>query len=356
MKRFVSLILLICFIAVKGWGQEVKVDAKIDSLQILVGQQTKIRLQVAMDAAQKAVLPTFNDTIVKGVEVVHQAVPDTQMLNNGKRMVLTKMYTVTSFDSALYYIPPIEVLVNNKVYKSKSMALKVYSIPVDTLHPDQYYPQKNVQNPPFVWADWYASMACALMVIPLIVLIVMLIIRIRDNKPIIRIIKMEKKLPAHEQAMREMEKIKQDKIWKQGLTKDYYTQLTDVIRNYINQRFGFNAMEMTSSEIIEKLKELHKTEDLSGLNELFATADLVKFAKYSPMLNENDSNLITAIGYINDTKLVEEETQKQPEEVKVIEKRPLRIKIILYTLAGAASVALISCIIYIIRDIYTYFF
>ena len=83
-------------------AQQVTVDAKIDSLQLLIGEQAKITLEVSMDANQKLQLPVVLDTLVRGVEVLDIAKPDTQMLNEGKRMLIEQQYTITSFDSALY--------------------------------------------------------------------------------------------------------------------------------------------------------------------------------------------------------------------------------------------------------------
>ena len=86
-------------------------------------------------------------------------------------------------------------------------------------------------------------------------------------------------------------------------SKAYYTRLTDTLRKYIEERYGFNAMEMTSSEIIEKLTATQDEKALSELRHLFLTADLVKFAKYSTLINENDMNLVNAIAFIDQTKL-----------------------------------------------------
>ena len=105
-------------------AQSVTVDATIDSLQILIGEQAKIKLQVALDADKRAIFPAYTDTLVRGVEIIDIAKPDTQMLNDGRRSLITQEYTVTSFDSALYYLPPMEVLVDNKAYRSKALALK----------------------------------------------------------------------------------------------------------------------------------------------------------------------------------------------------------------------------------------
>lgn len=137
MNKYILLIVLLFLVSGRIAAQSVTVDAKIDSLQILIGEQAKVQLQVAMDAKQRAVFPSFTDTLVRGVEIVDIAKPDTQYLNDRQRMLITQEYTVTSFDSALYYIPPMGVRLIIK-YKSKALALKVYSMPVDTLHPDQF--------------------------------------------------------------------------------------------------------------------------------------------------------------------------------------------------------------------------
>ena len=266
MNKYILLIVLLFLVSGRIAAQSVTVDAKIDSLQILIGEQAKVQLQVAMDAKQRAVFPSFTDTLVRGVEIVDIAKPDTQYLNDRQRMLITQEYTVTSFDSALYYIPPMGVKIDNKEYKSKALALKVYSMPVDTLHPDQFFGQKTVMKAPFAWEDWYGLIACSFLALPLLGLLIYLIIRIRDNKPIIRKVKVEPKLPPHQLAMKEIERIKTEKIWQKGQSKEYYTELTDALRTYIKNRFGFNALEMTSSEIIDKLLEFNDKEAIKQVN------------------------------------------------------------------------------------------
>lgn len=356
MKRYFLLVLLLGMWMSNIFAQSVTVDAMIDSLQILIGEQAKITLEVSTDANKRAIFPIFKDTIVRGVEVLDVAKPDTQYLNDRKRLLIKQQYTVTSFDSALYYLPPMEVKVDSQSYFSKSLALKVYSVPVDTLHPDQFFGPKSVMQPPFVWGDWYGVFLRGALLILIGFLLFYLIRRFFDNKPIIRKVKVEPKLPAHQLAMEEIARIKDEKIWQKGMSKEYYVQLTDAIRNYIKDRFGFNALEMTSSEIISKLLEVKDKEAISDLKLLFETADLVKFAKHNPLMNENDANLVNAIDFINETKIVEEENAKpEPTEITIIEKRPLRIKIILgvsiLVLVGSA----VAFVIYIIRALYTYF-
>ena len=115
-KRYVKALwcVLLLFIAAPAVKAQVTVEATIDSLQLLIGEQAKIKLQVSMDANQKLRLPLLRDTLVTGVEILDVAKPDTQLLNNDKRWLISQEYTITSFDSALYYLPPFEVLVNDQ--------------------------------------------------------------------------------------------------------------------------------------------------------------------------------------------------------------------------------------------------
>ena len=356
MKRYLFLITLLVALTGRAVAQSVVVDATIDSLQILIGEQAKIKLQVSLDANKRAIFPVYTDTLIRGVEIIDVAKPDTQLLNDGRRSVITQEYTVTSFDSALYYLPPMKVIVDNKPYLSKALALKVYSMPVDTLHPDQFFGPKTVMQAPFAWEDWYVAIACVLLFVPILLLLIYLVKRIRDNQPIIRKVKVEPKLPPHQLAIQEIERIKNEKVWQKGLSKEYYTELTDAIRTYIKDRFGFNALEMTSSEIIDKLLDMNDKDAIKDLRELFQTADLVKFAKHNPLMNENDANLINAIDFINETKEKEDENAKpQPTEITIIEKRSLRTKVLLGAGIVVLAAALIGSLIYIGSELYNYF-
>lgn len=110
MRKIIFLITLLGLLTGRMAAQSVTVDAKIDSLQILIGEQTKITLEVSTDADKRAIFPVYTDTIVKGVEIIDIAKPDTQYLNDRKRLLIKQEYTITSFDSALYYLPPMQVL------------------------------------------------------------------------------------------------------------------------------------------------------------------------------------------------------------------------------------------------------
>lgn len=347
------LFLCLCWPLLPAEAQNVTVDASIDSLQLFIGEQAKVKIEVSYDAGQNMRLPVFNDTIITGVEVVDIAKPDTQYLNDKKRLLVTQEYIITSFDSALYYLPPFEVWVDDKPYYSKALALNVLSVPVDTLHPDQFFGPKGIMKPAFAWEDWALVVWLSLLAIPLVLLIIYLIIRYNDNKPILRTIKVEPKLPPHQLAIKEIERIKAEKSWQKGDPKVYYTELTDVIRTYIKDRFGFNALEMTSSEIIDRLLQEKDQKLMNELKSLFQTADLVKFAKHNPLMNENDMNLVNAVDFINQTKVEADPNIKpQPTEITVEEKHSRRTKALLFSVIVILCIAVIGMLVVVVRNVY----
>ena len=126
--------------------------------------------------------------------------------------------------------------------------------------------------------------------------------------------------------------------------KEYYTRLTDTLRIYIKERFGFSAMEMTTREIINRL-QAEDPMKVAELREVFETADLVKFAKYSTLINENDRNLVSAIDFINSTKteeIVEEhkEEEQLTEEQKQTNVTIKALKVLTYIAAFASAIIL----------------
>ena len=256
------------------------------------------------------------------------------------------VYTLTSFDDTLYYIPPMTVKVDGKPYQTKSLALKVLTIEVDTTHVEQFFPPKGVQENPFLWSDW--SLIFWLSVLLLIISAITYYLYV----PIITHIRIVKKLLPHQKAMKEIEQIKADKMVTSENPKEYYTKLTDTLRKYIEERYGFNAMEMTSSEIIEKLMSTQDQKSLDELRHLFNTADLVKFAKYSTLINENDMNLVSAIDFINQTKLENVPTEETVKpQLSEEDQRSVKTRRLLKILISALLVISLALLAYVIWSI-----
>lgn len=354
MKKTIFISLLLALLAGVAMAQNhVSVNAEIDSCQRLIGEQARIKLKVGVDTNKKALLPLFDKEIIDGVEIVEKLPNDTQILNDGKRLLITEEYVVTSFDSALYVIPPFEVLVDGVPFYSEELALAVYMMPVDTTNLEQFFPPKDIWAVELTWDDYKAPVGYSILFILLAAVLAWVTIRFINNKPIIRIVKLKPKLPAHVVALNEMERIKSDTGWRTaGSSKEYYTAITDALREYMNERFAFNATEMTTAEIIDELLKIKDKESLRDLRDILETADLVKFAKFNPPMNENDRNLLNAIEFVDSTKLADSEIQQQPTEKKVVnersvrEKRLLLLAVVLLSLATATVLALLISELY----------
>ena len=293
MKRLLIVnILIACHLLIFA---QASVKAVINPIEMLIGQQATVTLTVEAKDDAKVEWPVLQarQMLVPGVEVVNTHHPDSRTMD----------IVLTSFDGNLYPLPAFKVKVDGKDYQSSELALKVLEVEVDTTQMNKFYPPKDVQDNPFLWSDWSAPFWLSVLVLLLIAIGYYLYLRLRDNKPVIAHIKIVKRLLPHQKAMKEIEQIKADKMVSSENQKEYYTKLTDTLRKYIEERYGFSAMEMTSSEIIERLMATGDQQSLDELRQLFLTADLVKFAKYSTMINENDANLVNAIDFINQTKL-----------------------------------------------------
>jgi len=351
MRRLSLLIILTA--SVLAASAQVSVEAVIDSIQIFVGQQAHVTLTATAKENAKVEFPQFKPTeyITPGVEVLDRQELEQKAQDNGF-VSRSMVYTMTSFDDTLYYLPPMTVKIDGKPYQSKSLALKVLTIEVDTLHAEQFFGPKDVQDNPFQWSDWSLPFWLSVLMLVLLALAYYLYLRLRDNKPIISHIRIVKRLLPHQKAMKEIEQIKADKMVTSENSKEYYTKLTDTLRKYIEERYGFSAMEMTSSEIIEKLMSSQDQKALDELRQLFTTADLVKFAKYSTLINENDANLVNAIEFINQTKLENmpvEETVKPQLSVEDQRSQKTR-RVLKYFITGIAVVclAIFGYVVYIL--------
>lgn len=356
-KHIIALLTLMCLCRPSAALAQVTFEARIDTLVLLIGEQRELTLDVTCGAAQKLQMPDLRplQPLHDGVEIVDVLGSDTTLLNDGKRMQVQNRYAITAWDSAFVYLPPFEVKVDGQTYHSKSLALKVLTVPVDTVHVDRFAPPKTIQNNPFSWDDWRPVLWLFAINQLLAILLLWLYSRWRENKPIIRLTKRKVKLPPHQVAMSEIERIKGERKWAEEDSKEYYTQLTDTLRTYIKERYGFNATEMTSSEIIDRLLQEQDETALSELRQLFQTADLVKFAKWTTLINENDANLVNAIDFINQTKLevdpnAKPEVEEIPEEVKQSQKRSFTMKVVMAVMA-ALALAFIAYALYLTIDL-----
>jgi hypothetical protein len=325
---------------------------------MLVGEQVALTVTVHAPDTASVVFP--NHLLLPSDIEVLQAVQEPAVPEREGMSIYRCYYVLTCFRDTLYPIPPIEVTVSGQQLSTRQLALKVLTVDVDTTNFEKYYGPHDVQSLPMSWSqdNWDTSYWLSIVVLFLIIVCIYLIVRLKSNKPIVARIRIIKRILPHQRAMKAIDQIKAEHIGAMDDAKEYYTRLTDTLRQYINERYGFNAMEMTSSEIIERLTKTDDPTSLEELRQLFTTADLVKFAKYSTLMNENDANLVSAVDFINKTKIenmpTEEVVKPQLTDEQMQSKVRRKGLIAAITVLCVAIVALLVWIGWIVYDVMLY--
>ena len=307
--------LLLLLVSLSISAQQSVITASIEPGQLLIGEQAIIRLQIATDKGTFVQLPVIPDTLMRGVEVLGISMPDTVDIGNN-RIQIKYDYLITSFDSALYLIPPFRLIADTDTFYSNELALKVSTVPVDT-ETKHFYDVKEVMKPPFVLADYLDILFYILGVMLLILLIIYIIFRKKKNKPLIPFKKPEIILPPHVQAIQELDKLKAQKLWQQGKEKEFHSGISDIIRKYIDERFYIGAMEMTSDQILQRIRGVSDVDSAySYLEQMLLLADLAKFAKYRSLPEENELSMMNAYLFVNNT-LIEEKKEESEQSKNV---------------------------------------
>ncbi len=312
MKRFLVIAITCVLTSSLLQAQPTTVSATMDSTILLVGEQTRLTFTVAQMRDRQVCAPVFSDTIVSGLEIVERLPLDTQLADDGLLLV-SQSYVLTSFDSALYFIDAQPFVDGADTLYSNPLSLKVVSIPVDTAQ-HAIADIKPVYAPPFDWPLFWLIVLITLGVVALAVIgfFVYRYVK-RHAAPSAEVAEPQDLRPAHEIALERLDVIKAEKLWQQNRAKEYHTQLTDVVRDYIARRFGICAVEQTSAEILAGIQP-----ELSGqktvyadLKTLLTTSDLVKFAKYKPLVSEDEKSLALAYQFVEATKEVAPDADTQ---------------------------------------------
>jgi len=308
--KTVAVMLACLWMSAFSLSAQTIIKATIDSTSILIGEQTKIHLEIAADKSKPLQMPMITDTLMTGVEVLGISKIDTTDIGNN-RVQMKYDYLVTAFDSAVYLLPPFQAISGVDTAYSNELALKVSTLPVDTVS-KQFYDIKGVRVPQFVLMDYLPLILLVLAILVLVALAIYIIYRIINKKSLVPF-KKEEYIPPHIRALRELDAIREEKLWQMGKIKEYHSEITDTLRKYIQGRFGIGAMEMTSGEILDDIKQYKDADCASDdLKQILILADFVKFAKYKPLPDENELSMRNAYLFVDDTK----QEELQPEEKK----------------------------------------
>ncbi len=284
---------------------QVDIRASLSRDTILIGDQLAFTLQVVQPEGLEVQLPLFADSIPSGLEVLDKPRTDTLRRKDG-RLVITRTWKVTSFDtSGVVLVDPVEVS-----WEKDSMQARLETRPlqlvVQLLPVDEQEGPKDIKKPykiPVTWQEVVMWSGLALVLAALIWLAITYWLKRKAGKGLPEI-KRKPAEPAHVFALRELNALKEARLWQQGRVKEYYTRLTDILRNYLEYRYGIRALERTTPETLEALKDTGFNDNrLSGMLEnILQTGDLVKFAKFIPQPDVNESLLLDAYVFVNETK------------------------------------------------------
>lgn len=333
-KKIVLLTILLSCISIQfaAFAQRSTAKATVQPYEIAIGQQATISLEVIAPKGRQLVLPAYADTLVSGVEVL--AMPKADTVYAHEVMTITQKYIVTSFDSALYHIPYLPIIDGTDTIESNGFGLKVIS-PVlseatlnyleqlntqqtDSIEFDKLgvFDIKAIQTPPFVWQDYIFYIIIGLLILLLLAAIGVGIYMYLQKKKKGYYFKPVVVEPPHVIALHALDHVKVEKLWQQGKEKEYFTEVTDILRKYIEDRFGISAFEMTSDEILNVVNNFMIAESSTeSLHQVLKLSDLVKFAKYKPFANENDLSLVNAYLFVNQTKKEEVVEPLNPDQL-----------------------------------------
>ena len=304
----INTIMLCIFISVAGVsGQEVNVTAVFDTSRILIGDQINYTVTVDKPVSYLLSIPVFRDTLQKNIEILQGPLSDTSTLKDG-RVRIRQKYLVTSFDSGFYQVPPVyaELRTSGGIRRFYSdyaplEVLRTKITPPDTTKGifDIIMPYKA----PLTLGEVLPWLLPVLIIIAALWYFVRLIKKIRSRRSGDTPVKNPD--PAHVIAFRDLEKLKEQKLWQKGEIKQYYTRLTEIIREYLENRFRVFSMELTTFETLNELLRTGFKEDESfrQLRTILTGADLVKFAKHNPEPSENELHFENAWEFVNKTKI-----------------------------------------------------
>jgi len=269
----------------------------------MIGEQITYTLRVDAGSELDFLLPVIRDTLSRNLEVLSPISTDT--IVEGDRIVVEQNYIITAFESGSQIVPSQEVIYRRAggvdTARSMPLILNVYDPVVDTTQ--QIKPIKPPINTPLTFKELFPWLAAGLGTLLILGTATWLVIRyLRRRKDPERY--MHKPLePAHVIAFRELDKLKEEKIWARGEVKQYYTRLTEITRHYIERQYDIPAMESTTEEILYAFRKANPDDNLLDeiLKELLELADLVKFAREDPLPVDNQTNLNNAYIFVQKT-------------------------------------------------------
>lgn len=318
MKQILLYILLMVCIG-KLNAQNLEYGVELDTNYMLIGDQQHLTFKVRCASGIKIVFPQLKDTVVHGVEIISGPSRDSVLEDDG-RWLYREKYVITAFDTGVYVIPPMPITLEgeefNNVLRTDPTGFAVNTYEVD--------PQKGNYDivlpyaTPWTFSEVLPYILWSLLGFAIVAVLCFLLWRFKKHKPLFTSEK--EKVPPYVLAMQSLDSINGEKLWQAGREKEYYTRLTDTVRAYLSGEFGISAMEQTSTEILKAMQVCDKINsgECSKIAELLTTADYVKFAKFTPLQDENSRYLDSVYDFVNTThqRLLAEKAEQEKKEAE----------------------------------------
>ncbi|MVN22640.1 hypothetical protein GO621_13990 [Mucilaginibacter sp. HMF7410] len=305
MNRFLSFILIFLLTGVyfNASAQSVQVEARLDRVSIPIGDQTLLHISVRMPLKTDITFPELKDSIGK-VQIVKSLKADTAVdKKDPNQETITHSYAITSFDAGVYVLPQFTFHTKTGDFKTGTVTLQVKAVPVDTTK--TFYDIKQPLAVSYTFWDWLKDHWIAVMITLAAVLLTAGLVYYYKKRPVkeASIVNTVPILSADTIAINKLNELRAKKLWQQNEVKLYYSELTDVLREYLEKRYQVKAHEQTTDEIFDGLKNKEIPQDnRNTLKQLLTLADLVKFAKQKPTAFENEQSMDNAINFIVQTK------------------------------------------------------
>lgn len=275
-----QLYILLILISTTVFAQQKQVITSLDTIKNKIGAEFKLSIKTTVDTSSKVVFPNFRN--IGSLEVIQSYPIDTIRMDS--KYELIKKYGLTQFDSGRYVIPRVKIFINSKPFFTDSLLVEVANVQVDTLK-QKMFDIKDIAPAEDSIGDWWKYLLGFLLLAGIGAGVYWFLKRRQRNK----ITEEVYKTPI-EKATNLLDTLEKKELWQKGEVKAYYSELTDIARNYIEEAIEIPAMESTTSELIQGLKaaSLKKKMKLSkdiieNLERVLKQADLVKFAKVKPL-------------------------------------------------------------------------
>lgn len=335
MKRIISLSIIFVFIAfaftysliANAVASDYKATANVDSTTMMAGSQTTLDVDFSGPLMPNSRITIATEEMNPEMEITSQRNSSLSDIGNNRKE-LKESFTVQVFDSGLYTVPPILCISGEDTIICNSPAIRVDPFPLDTANlvmTDSVvsdfkihdYSDVAVAEKKFLdfmpdWVmDYFWWIVIAIIIIAVAVFVYMK--WLRHGK--IPLIPVKKPIPPYELAINRLSSLQDQMLWQKGAEKEYYTELTDILRTYLEGRFGINAMEMTTPQIMDAISNNEGISEYTSLiNAVLMQADFVKFAKARPLADENQRAFGNVRQFVEVTKPVVEEKPENDEQ------------------------------------------